>query len=140
MIVVRRALPEDEKDVFVLARDMATSYRVDRASFASSYQQVLKSDDMCLAVAQASGAIIGYVMGISHVAFYANGHIAWVEEIMVKPDFRRKGIGKLLMEAFETWAISKDCRLVALATRRAVDFYQAIGYSESAAYFRKTLK
>jgi GNAT superfamily N-acetyltransferase len=140
MISLHRALPQDEAAVFILARDMATSYQVDRDCFSRAYPQVLVSNDMCLTVAETSGVIIGYVLGTSHLAFYANGKVAWVEEIMVKPDFRRKGIGKLLMQNFEAWAASKECRLVALATRRASDFYQSLGYAESASYFRKTIK
>jgi hypothetical protein len=43
------------------------------------------------------------------------------------------------MQAFEAWAQTREARLVALATRRAAPFYQAIGYEESAIYFRKLL-
>jgi hypothetical protein len=37
------------------------------------------------------------------------------------------------------WAAVRDCALVALATRRAAPFYRALGYEESAVYFRKIL-
>ena len=43
------------------------------------------------------------------------------------------------MSAFERWAVVRDCALVALATRRAAPFYRALGYEESAVYFRKIL-
>lgn len=43
------------------------------------------------------------------------------------------------MAAFERHAADRGCRLVALATRRAAPFYRALGYQESAAYFRKVL-
>jgi hypothetical protein len=43
------------------------------------------------------------------------------------------------MEAFEAWARHGRARFVALATRRARDFYEALGYCEDAAYFRKVL-
>jgi hypothetical protein len=87
MIAVRKALPEDETYVFVLARDLATSYQVNRSSFSSAYSHILASPDVCLMVALSSANIIGYVLGISHVTFYANGNVAWMEEIMVKEDF-----------------------------------------------------
>jgi hypothetical protein len=41
------------------------------------------------------------------------------------------------MDAFEQWAAGQGCALVALATRRAAPFYRALGYEESAIYFRK---
>lgn len=71
--------------------------------------------------------------------FFANGNVAWLEEIMVDEKFRRTGIGSELVKAFEQKAIDSDCKLIALATRRAADFYSAIGYEESATYFRKLL-
>jgi hypothetical protein len=40
------------------------------------------------------------------------------------------------MSAFEQWAAAQGC---ALATRRAAPFYRALGYEESATYFRKVL-
>jgi hypothetical protein len=43
------------------------------------------------------------------------------------------------MAAFEEWAKSKGAVLSTLATRRAARFYQAIGYEESATWFRKLL-
>jgi hypothetical protein len=43
------------------------------------------------------------------------------------------------MSAFEQWAAARGCALVALATRRAAPFYRALGYEESAVYFRRLL-
>jgi len=139
MLILRAALPQDESSVFCLALDLAISYRVERESFSHSYARVLASADMHLAVACELNEIIGYVLGTAHPAFYSNGDVAWVEEIMVREDHRGKGAGKKLMDHFEAWASSRQCRLVSLATRRAADFYRAIGYVETAAYFRKEL-
>ena len=81
----------------------------------------------------------GYLLGFRHLTFYANGPVAWVEEIIVRGHDRERGIGRALMSAFEQWAAGQGCALVALATRRAAPFYRALGYEESAAYFRKVL-
>ena len=72
-------------------------------------------------------------------SFYANGRVAWVEEIMVDADYRKMEIGRSLMQSFEGWATDRDAKLVALATRRAGKFYKALGYEESATYWRKLL-
>ncbi|MCE0521353.1 MAG: GNAT family N-acetyltransferase [Methylacidiphilales bacterium] len=139
MIRIRSCLPEDEKVVFTLARDFATSFPVDQVGFSQTFSHVLAAHGMYFAVAESENAVVGYVLGTAHPTFYASGHVAWVEEIMVKEDFRRQGVGKLLMENFESWAKSKDCRLIALATRRAAEFYKSLGYAESATYFRKVV-
>ena len=137
MISIREGMPEDEKAIFTLARDFATSFPVDQTGFSGAFSQVLTSPGMYLAVAQSEDAIIGYVLGTAHPTFYASGHVAWVEEIMVREDLRKKGVGRMLMENFESWANSQNCRLVALATRRAAEFYKSLNYAESAIYFRK---
>jgi hypothetical protein len=43
------------------------------------------------------------------------------------------------MQGIEAWAKQREARLIALATRRAASFYKALGYEESASYFRKIL-
>jgi GNAT superfamily N-acetyltransferase len=65
--------------------------------------------------------------------------VSWVEEIMVQAEFRRHKVGQALMEHFEAWAKSRESKLVALATRRASAFYTALGYEDSAVYFRKKI-
>ena len=45
----------------------------------------------------------------------------------------------LLLVAAEDWARRRGARYVALATRRAAPFYQALGYEDSAVYFKKPL-
>jgi GNAT superfamily N-acetyltransferase len=62
-----------------------------------------------------------------------------VEEVAVCSSLRGKGLGRALMTAFEEWATSRGCKLAALATGRAAGFYRALGYEESATYFRKLL-
>ena len=90
-------------------------------------------------VALARGGVepIGYLLGFRHDTFYADGPVAWVEEIYTHPGRRRTGVAAALMREFESWAWQNGARLVALATRRASSFYEAIGYEDSAAYFRK---
>jgi GNAT superfamily N-acetyltransferase len=73
------------------------------------------------------------------LTFYANGPVGWVEEIVVRRQDRGQGLGRAMMNAFEQWADGQGRALVALAARRAASFYHALGYEESATYFRKVL-
>jgi len=43
------------------------------------------------------------------------------------------------MQKIESISKEKGSKLIALATRRAANFYKKNGYEESAAYFRKLL-
>ena len=138
-LIIRPATESDGAALLTLARAFATSFRVEPAAFERAFVEILTHPDVCLVVAEENGAVIGYVLGFDHRTFFANGRVAWVEEIMVAQTHRRQGVGRRLMETLEAWAVSRDAKLIALATRRASDFYQAVGYEESAIYFRKRL-
>lgn len=139
MTTIRSAELTDSDALFSLARAFGTSFAVERSAFQSSFSALLQSPDAFIAIASDSGRVVGYVLGFDHHTFYANGRVAWVEEIMVSEDVRRRGVGRMLMESFERWARSRQSKLIALATRRAAPFYQSIGYDESATYFRRLL-
>lgn len=139
-ITTRRAQPSDAKALLTLAQGFATSFVVDPQAFKIALTALLTNPSSYLAVAVHNPSeIVGYVLGFSHFTFYGNGKVAWVEEITVHETFRRRGIGSLLMQNFEAWATQQDAKLIALATRRAASFYQALGYEESATYWRKLL-
>jgi GNAT superfamily N-acetyltransferase len=137
--LVRKATEKDIESVLPLVRDFVVSFEVIESSFRSSFSNLLKDTNAHVLVAENEGELIGYCLGFCHDTFYANGCVAWLEEIMVSSSNRRQGIGESLMASFEEWAKSKGAVLSALATRRAAIFYEAMEYEESAAYFRKLL-
>ena len=136
---IRVAEPQDADALLALATLFATSFVVHPAAFQRALSTILADDHARLLVATQEPQIVGYLLGCMHTTFYANGPVAWVEEITVAETFRHQGIGRLLVQHFEQWAAARDATLVALATRRAASFYQALGYAESATYFRKLL-
>jgi GNAT superfamily N-acetyltransferase len=133
---VRLARAGDAAAVAVLAQELAMSFPFRPERFELNFAALVADEQACLLVA-ADGD--GYLLGFRHLTFFANGPAGWVEEIAVRAGQRGRGTGRALMEAFEQWAAEHDCALVALATRRAAPFYQALGYQESATYFRKIL-
>ena len=140
MTTVRLAAEDDRDELFSLASDFATSFQVQRTGFDAVFEQVRDNESIWLGVADGETGVIGYLLGLDHPTFYANGRVAWVEEIMVREDYRRQGVGRCLMDAFENWTVSRGTKLIALSTRRAASFYKAIGYEESATYFRKLVE
>jgi len=136
---VRQARAGDAGDVARLAAGLAMSFAFSAASFLENYPALLAEDGARLLLAVDGHESIGYLLGFRHLTFYANGPVGWVEEVVVRDQDRGRGIGRVLMDAFEQWAAAEGCTLVALATRRAAPFYRALGYEESAVYFRKVL-
>jgi GNAT superfamily N-acetyltransferase len=136
---IRPADAGDADAVADLAAELAQSFPLSRTSFHLSYQALLAADDAVLLLAVDGQERLGYLLGFQHLTFYANGPVAWVEDVAVHSPYRGRGIGRDLMRAFEQWAGRQGCAVIALATRRAAPFYRALGYEESAVYFRKVL-
>ena len=136
---IRQATPSDADSLFPLVRAFATSFEPEQRAFRGSLKHILEDDHALLLVAEEHGGLVGYLLGFDHDTLFANGKVAWVEELMVVEEHRREGVGGALMQAVEDWASSRGCRLLALATRRASAFYLALGYEESATYFRRLL-
>jgi GNAT superfamily N-acetyltransferase len=137
--LLRRATSADLSGVFELAQDFATSFQLEIEAFTAAFQHLIAQDDALLLVVEGPDRLLGYILGFDHYALFANGRVSWVEEVMVRETNRRQGHGQALMTHFEQWAKSRGSKLVALATRRANAFYLALGYEESATYFRKLL-
>jgi GNAT superfamily N-acetyltransferase len=138
-IQIRQARTADVGAVALLAGELAQSFAFSRGRFDVTYPQLLTERNACLLLAADGEQCIGYLLGFRHLTFYANGPVGWVEEVLVRSEHRGAGHGRALISAFERWAAGQGCALVALATRRAAPFYRALGYEDSAAYFRKVL-
>jgi GNAT superfamily N-acetyltransferase len=138
-VAIRDARLDDREGVWPLARDFATSFVPDQATFSASYEQLLERADTLLIVAEADQRIAGYLLASDHLTFFANGPVCWVEELMVAPDVRRLGIGAALMNRAEHWAGERGSSYLSLATRRASAFYTSLAYEESALFYRKML-
>lgn len=138
-VVVRPATVADADDVWILVREFATSFAPERSAFDRVLPQLLARDDTLLLVAESDGGLVGYLLASVHPTLFANGPVAWVEEVMVDAQVRRGGAGSALMREAERWAAASGAAYVSLATRRASDFYLALGYEDSAVFFKKRL-
>lgn len=61
--------------------------------------------------------------------------VGYVEAIYLKPDFRRKGIGKVLLEKGESWARLKGCTQLAsdaeITNENSIRFHKKSGFTEA---------
>ena len=138
-VIVRQAGPADQDALYPLVRELATSFEPSQSNFVGSFSGLLSDPNALVLVADDAriDEIIGYLLGFRHDTFFADGPVGWVEELFIRSDRRRAGAARALMLEFESWAWQRGARLVALATRRTQPFYEAVGYEESAIYFRK---
>ena len=137
---IRRATADDVDDVRALARSLASSFEFDDEAFGTAFDRLCGRPDARVLIAVGDdGAVTGYLLGFVHDTFFANGPVAWIEEMYVADDRRRGGTGRALEADFARWAADEGATMIALATRRAAPFYFALGYEDSARYLRRTL-
>ena len=89
------------------------------------------------AVADRESEAVGYLVAHRHLTFLANGLVVWVEEVMVDAAARGQGVGRQLMTAAESWAEDSGAAYVSLASRRSGAFYDALGYEDSATFYKR---
>ncbi|XP_046401740.1 N-alpha-acetyltransferase 80 isoform X2 [Ischnura elegans] len=54
----------------------------------------------------------------------------FIESVVIHPNYRRKGLGRFLMEKTEAYAKSRGCLMAYLSTHDQQIFYGKLGYSE----------
>ena len=128
-VELRRAREEDLPEIQM----------IERVSFINPYstfyqKHLLKHADIYY-VAMYRGKIIGYIIarvenrGLPGVDVGKIGHIV---SIAIHPDYRRRGLGKLLMSRAEEELKRMGCRRVFLEVRvsnyPAIKLYQKLGY------------
>ena len=136
---IREAKAEDSEAIFKLANQLHESMSVTRAEFQLMFADIVRRQDSICLVGSDGSKIVGYVSGCIRPVLIQGGYAAHVDEIVVLPEIRGKGVGTALMSQMEQWASEQKCQLVGLATGGANQFYEQLGYKTRAAYYKKYL-
>ena len=95
---------------------------------------LLRQEVECGSIEILSAYMDDSVVGVAVVAFRpgisVGGRFASVEDLYVKPEARRHGVGTKLLETVEKLCVSKDVSYVEVQTveEDAVAFYSSLGY------------
>jgi ribosomal protein S18 acetylase RimI-like enzyme len=104
-----------------------------KLSDAEGYWENLLGPEVILFIAKIGEEIVGSVQ--LHLCTKQNGkHRAEIGKLMTNPNFRRRGIGRVLMQAAEERAKQEGITLLILDTREgdpSNNLYHAKGYIES---------
>lgn len=134
---IRNATPEDTEalvgllaELFALEADFAPDPERQRRGLALMLDGCLKHK--CVKVAVRGGLVVGMVCVQTLVSTAEGGMVGLVEDMVVRPDHRGRGVGRRLLEAAGQWAETRGLlRLQLLADREnrpALDFYVRCGW------------
>ncbi len=132
VIEIRPAIVDDAATIAVLCGQLG--YPISGERIRVRLEQLLGNEAHALYVAERAGR---YVIGWVHICVrplvIADRH-AQIEGLVVEDKYRRSGVGRLLMDAAESWARARACEFIYVRSNivrtGAHRFYERLGYAE----------
>ncbi|OZY86445.1 GNAT family N-acetyltransferase [Cellvibrio mixtus] len=132
MCSIRRATKDDAEAIANLYRELNTLSPVSVSP--ERIDAVANSDNTYLLVCDDAGEIIATALVcLCQDVMFENQPFALVENVVVRADCKREGIGKNMMDYIEAFCLEQDCSKIMLQTssgnQNARDFYTTMGYN-----------
>jgi GNAT superfamily N-acetyltransferase len=80
-----------------------TEFAIDRAKQERALRMIIERPSAVAWVADAGGQVVGMVTAQTVVSTAEGGESAWIEDVIVRHDWRRRGVGRKLIEQVEAW-------------------------------------
>ena len=133
-ITVKKASTEDKEEIFFLVESLFKE--LGHNTYTKEYwEDILK--EVTVFKALDNGKIIGVATVSSSSAFFVPaGEFGMINELYVLPEYRSKGVGKLLIEGVKDFAREKGWRRIEVTTpeahkwKRTVEFYKKENFAE----------
>ncbi len=143
MFTIRYASPNDLEDVYRLICDLEGE-PLTPDHFAQNYKVNLADSNIHYLVACEGEKVIGFLSMHLQRILHHEKLTCELQELNVLPDYRSRGVGRLLMEYAEKLAVNLGLEEVELTTRvfrtRAQEFYKRLGYTNTHLKFVKKLR
>lgn len=118
---------KDKEEVIELWKKVFTYNAPHNEPIASIRRKLKANDNLFFTAESDEKKVVGTIM-----AGY-DGHRGWIYSMAVDPDYRKKGIGSLLLKHAENELKKLDCPKINLqvlpSNKEVVDFYKKNGYS-----------
>ena len=128
------SIAEIWRDVFTPVEDESVADVCERMKGDSRYR---------IFVADMEGMVVGFVTTVEALSINLPDGYIKINGLAVLPEYRRRGIGKLLMERVEELARERGISLIGLASgfnrTEAHEFYEHLGYQKLSFWFRKRI-
>ena len=102
--------------------------------FAKMLREAVETGELEVLVARAEGRMVGVAVLAYRLNISAAGLFASIEDLYVRPNERRRGVGRALLEAVENSCTARGVSYVEaqVEDKDAAAFYTALGYEPEA--------
>lgn len=143
MFTIRYATPNDLEDVYRLICDLEGK-PLSSKHFAQNYEANLSDSSIHYLVACDDEKVIGFLsIHVQRILHHEN-LTCELQELYILPDYRSRGVGRLMMEYAKKLAVNLGLEEIELTTRvsrtRAQEFYKRLGYANTHLKFVKKLR
>lgn len=137
-VAIRKAHIDDAEAMAGLLSELFTiedDFTIDQQKQLHAIQLLLQNSDATLLLAEISGCVIGMVSMQSLISTVTGGKVGLIEDMIITKDFRRKGVGRLLLSAMIDVSQQLGYRRLSLGADRrnnsALAFYRTFGFETS---------
>lgn len=112
------------------------------------YLGLVADENVALFVSEVGEKLVGFVHAIIRdtpaMSIFVPRRYAIVDSIVVKSGFQNQGIGKILMDKMQEWAIARSAASIELNVyefnETAISFYERLGYQTFSRKMSKEIK
>jgi GNAT superfamily N-acetyltransferase len=94
---------------------------------------ICQDQGKCVLVAEVGLRIVGMCTAQQVISTAEGGPVAWVEDVVVDPAYRHKGVGRWLLMTLEQWAVAQGMKRLQLLADKdndgAMVFYAKQGWT-----------
>lgn len=132
-IVYRKAKSKDLDDLVELLGylfSIEQDFDCNREAHAKGLKILLEEQEerAVIFVAEKDNRAIGMVTLQLTVSTALGGLSAWLEDLVVLPEYQKRGIGRRLLEELRHWCLNRNCKRIQLLADKdnaeALDFYR----------------
>jgi ribosomal protein S18 acetylase RimI-like enzyme len=105
-------------------------------------QMILQKDKTCIIVAETDrGKIVGMCAAQRFISTAEGGYAAFIEDIVVEPDYRKQGVANSMLKKIEAWAQQNNVKRLQLLVhpdnQPAKTLYSMHGFQLTSCTFMK---
>ena len=143
MIQIRSCVAGDFDEVILLLRQLWADKSVDPLTLRPIFDRALVSSSKTYLVATDENRVIGFGSLNLKDDLWPDGRVAYLDQLVVDTEYRKKGVGEQLLERLVSTAQQKNCCCIELTSafyrNESHQFYEKRGFARRAFIFTKEL-